>query len=87
MLFRSDERKSVFMGSCFVGANIAKVESRGKIYFHYAETKRIYERQLKPVHIRMYYAKCLKKKKPNVLAALSQLCRVFFLTLSLRHPN
>ena len=25
-----------------IGANIAKVESRGKIYFHYAETKRIY---------------------------------------------
>ncbi len=30
-----------------IGANIAKVESRGKIYFHYAETKHIYERQLK----------------------------------------
>ncbi len=30
-----------------VSSNIAKVESRGKIYFHYAETKRIYERQLK----------------------------------------
>ncbi len=27
--------------------NIAKVKSRGKIYFHYAETKRIYELQLK----------------------------------------
>ena len=26
-----------------IGANIAKVESRGKIYFHYAETKHIYE--------------------------------------------
>ncbi len=25
-----------------VSSNIAKVKSRGKIYFHYAETKRIY---------------------------------------------
>ncbi len=30
---------------CAQGANIAKVECRGKIYFHYAETKRIYVRQ------------------------------------------
>ena len=28
---------------CAQSANIAKVESRGKIYFHYAETKHIYE--------------------------------------------
>ncbi len=33
-----------YMNLCL---NIAKVKSRGKIYFHYAETKRIYERQLK----------------------------------------
>ncbi len=30
-----------------IRTNIHKVECRGKIYFHYAETKRIYERQLK----------------------------------------
>ncbi len=30
---------------CARSANIAKVECRGKIYFHSAETKRIYGRQ------------------------------------------
>ncbi len=30
-----------------LSSNIAKVESRGKIYFHYAETKRIYELKFK----------------------------------------
>ncbi len=30
------------IGESSFNANIAKVESRGKIYFHYARTKRIY---------------------------------------------
>ncbi len=35
-------RPSIYMN---LSSNIAKVERIGKIYFHYAETKRIYVRQ------------------------------------------
>ncbi len=50
-------RPSVYMN---FSSNIAKVESRSKVYFDYAETKRIYELQFK-------YSKKLRTKRQDCL--------------------
>ena len=54
-----------------ISTNIAKVESRGKIYFHYAETKRIYARSSNIAKIKLvvYFAEVTEKKvmlQPNM---------------------